>query len=397
MIEPTGRMAKGGEANSAPDVALVLLNNSGLGGTERRFAQVYRGLRARKIAVSLVINVSLQQRLVQSGLLEPDAAGFVVKEPVGKAVHALRKMDYALACMSVGWWLFRTRPKVMHLVLGGAYVALPAQALGWAPPAVLSLVCPSLRDLVGSALGLWLYRRALKRAALVDALTESVGAMVESAGVAPERIRVSSGSCVDTNRFRPASTKKPWVVFSGRLVEEKNPLLFVEACALVHRLMPEARFFLLGDGPLRRPVEESIRRHKLEVCTEVGWREEVKEILGSALLFASLQRMDNYPSQALLEAMACGASVVATDVGLTGKLVDDAVGLRVQADPVSVADALVRLLADPERTQALGERGRERVLREHSMEAYLTHLEGLYAAAGESDAKPAYVSVGARR
>jgi len=397
VIEPTGKMAKSSEANSAPDVALILLNNSGIGGTERRFAQVFRGLRARQVSVSLVINESLQLRLVRSRLLDPDAAGLVVKERVGKVAYALRKMDYALACVSVGWWLFRIKPKVMHLVLSGAYAALPAQALGWAPPAILSIVCPSLRELVGSAPGLWLYRRALKRAALVDALTESVGAMVESAGVAPERIRVSSGSCVDTNRFRPASTKKPWVVFSGRLVEEKNPILFVEACALVHRLMPEARFFLLGDGPLRRPVEESIRRHKLGACTDVGWRDEVEEILGPALLFASLQRMDNYPSQALLEAMACGASVVATDVGLTAKLVDHTVGLRVQADPISVADALVRLLADPERTQILGERGRERVLRDHSLDAYLTHLEGLYAAAGESGAQPAYASAEARR
>ncbi|MDE3018528.1 MAG: glycosyltransferase [Nitrospirota bacterium] len=396
MIEPDGKTGVG-QAGSAPDVALILLNNSGIGGTERRFAQVYRGLRARGVSVSLVINESLQQRLVRSGLLEPDEAALVVKEPVGKVAHTWRKADYGLACVSVGWWLLKTKPKVMHLVLGGAYVALPAQALGWAPPAVLSVVCPSLRDMVGSASGLWLYRRALKRAALVDALTESVGAVVKSEGVAPERIRVSFGSCVDTHRFRPAQAKKPWVVFSGRLIDEKNPLLFVEACARVHRLVPEARFFLLGNGPLRRPVEESIRRHKLDACTDVGWRDEVQEILGPALLFASLQRMDNYPSQALLEAMACGASVVATDVGLTGKLVDDTVGLRVPADPVSVAEALVRLLADPERTQILGERGRERVLREHSLDAYLTHLEGLYAAAGESGAQPAYASAEARR
>ncbi|MDE3034343.1 MAG: glycosyltransferase, partial [Nitrospirota bacterium] len=216
MIEPDGKTGVG-QAGSAPDVALILLNNSGIGGTERRFAQVYRGLRARGVSVSLVINESLQQRLVRSGLLEPDEAALVVKEPVGKVAHTWRKADYGLACVSVGWWLLKTKPKVMHLVLGGAYVTLPAQALGWAPPAVLSLVCPSLRDLVGSASGLWLYRSALKRAAFVDALTESVGVMAEAEGAAPDRIRVSSGSCVDTDRFRPARAKKPWVVFSGRL------------------------------------------------------------------------------------------------------------------------------------------------------------------------------------
>jgi len=95
----------------------------------------------------------------------------------------------------------------------------------------------------------------------------------------------------------------------------------------------------------------------------------------------SLQRTDNYPSQALLEAMACGAAVVATDVGLTWKLVDETVGLRVEAKPGSVADAVIRLLDNPSQATAMGQRGRERVMQHHSMDAYLDYLEGVYKSA----------------
>ncbi len=104
-------------------------------------------------------------------------------------------------------------------------------------------------------------------------------------------------------------------------------------------------------------------------------------MLGEARVFVSLQRTDNYPSQALLEAMACGAAAVATDVGLTWKLVDETVGARVKAEPAAVAEAVLALLDHPDRADAMGRRARERVIRDHSMEKYLDYMEGLYARA----------------
>lgn len=401
-----------------PRVALILLNNSGIGGTERRFGRVYAALRRRGGPVSLAINESLLGRLHQAGILDPASRpALVLPEPAGRLAsrlcgvrggHAIRsgpesadngrwgsrlrpvagmvdalafgvrKLDYLRGCVSVARWLVRQQADVMHLVLGGAYVALPLQVLGHAPPSVLSIVCPSLRDMVGTGVGHRLYRNALRRACLVDALTEAIADRVRAEGVPPDRVRASAGSCVDTERFRPSSAKHPWVAFSGRLIEEKNPRLFVEACALIQGRVPEARFVLLGDGPLRSEIDALIGRCGLSACTQVGWREDVEEVLGGARVFASLQRMDNYPSQALLEAMSCGTAVVATDVGLTGKLVDERVGVRVPATPEAVAEASVRLLRDPDGAEAMGRRARERVLREHSMDAYVDYLESVY-------------------
>lgn len=373
-----------------PDVALVILNNSGVGGAERRFAQVYEGLRSRNVAIALAINESLLTSLIQAGVLTPGTTPeFLMKEPIGRRAFGLRKLDYALGCLSLARWVLARRPRLLHLVLGGAYVALPLQVLDWAPPALLSVVCPSLREMVGSSLGLWLYRLALRKACVVDALTEQIRDTLEREGVPPERIRVPAGSFVNTTRFQPASAKRPSVVFVGRLIPEKDPALFVEACALVHKLVPYARFFMLGEGPLRDQVETLVRDRGLAAVMEVGWRSRVEAVLGEALVFVSLQRMDNYPSQALLEAMASGAAVVATDVGLTWKLVDEQVGVRVAASAESVAQAIVLLLDDPSRASAMGLRGRERVIERHSTEAYLDYLECLYewmreAAAGAS-------------
>jgi glycosyltransferase involved in cell wall biosynthesis len=390
------------EPGRHPSVALVLLNNTCIGGAERRFAQVYEGLRRRHVPIELAINESLLTRLQRTGVLaSAGAPALVLREPVGRLVDrlerwrppgsalvrflmlGLRKLDYVLGSPSVCRWVMRRRPEVMHVVLGGAYVTLPLQILRRAPPAVVSVVAPSLRAMAGSVWGMTLYRLALRSACIVDALTESIRDAMEREGIAPKRIHVSAGSCVNADRFQPAATKRPWVVFSGRLVPEKDPALFVEACALVHDRLrerqPAVQFFLLGEGPLRSDVERRIRQRGLQDRMQVGWCERVETVLGEAQVFVSLQQKDNYPSQVLLEAMACGMAVVATDVGLTWKLVDEAVGKRVPATPAAVADAVVALLENPGQTAAMGRRARERVMRHHTMEAYLDYVEGLYA------------------
>jgi glycosyltransferase involved in cell wall biosynthesis len=195
-------------------------------------------------------------------------------------------------------------------------------------------------------------------------------------------LSVSRGSCVNTDRFQPAGAKHPWIVFSGRLIPEKNPELFVESCALVHKEVRDriagVRFFLFGEGALRATLEASAERYGLMPYMQIGWCDRVEAILGASLVFLSLQRNDNYPSQALLEAMASGMAVVATDVGLTWKLVDDSVGRRVKPSADAIARAVIELLGTPGRTETLGQQARNRVMQQHSIHAYLDYLECLY-------------------
>jgi glycosyltransferase involved in cell wall biosynthesis len=61
-----------------------------------------------------------------------------------------------------------------------------------------------------------------------------------------------------------------------------------------------------------------------------------------------LQHFNNYPSQSLLEAMACGNAVVATNVGETHRLVDETVGLLIEPEAPALAEALNRLLDSPD-------------------------------------------------
>jgi len=369
----------------------VLINNTSLGGAERRFSHLFTRMADADPGVNLVINAGLWKRLVETGVATGhERRVWKLAEPCGRLAEwigfrrsepafFLRKLDYLLfACLLLVRYALARR-RLFHLVLGGAYIALPLMALRPDHRVVVSVVSADLTLMVGAPWALPIYRHILRRCTGIDALTEAARADLMRRGISGDVILVSPGSTVDPDRFQPAPDRQAWVVFAGRLVDEKNPLLFLEAVPAVHRAEPTGRFFLLGEGPLRSQVEQALDRLQLRGVVEAGFRQDLASVLGKTRVFVSLQRQDNYPSQSLLEAMACGAAAVATDVGLTWKLVDEATGIRVKPNPADIAEAVIGLLRDPQRCDRLGQAARRRVQEAHSEDRYRAYLDELYA------------------
>lgn len=164
-------------------------------------------------------------------------------------------------------------------------------------------------------------------------------------GVDPERFR-PDGPLAD----RPAA---PLVVCVGRLARAKGQDLAVRA--LTH--LPGTVLRLVGDGPDRPAIEELAR--------DLGVRDRV-ELVGAVSDPAPQMRAADVvvvPSRweglslVQLEAMACGAAVVATRVPGTA-ILDGAGELVPPADPVALADGIGRLLSDPARRMRLGTEAR---------------------------------------
>jgi glycosyltransferase involved in cell wall biosynthesis len=128
-------------------------------------------------------------------------------------------------------------------------------------------------------------------------------------------------------------------------------------------------------------VEAEIHDLGLESVAQLsGPRRDVPDLLARSDVFALASRSEGGPIS-ILEAMAAGLPVVASDVGGVRELVaDGATGLLVPAgDPDALAAALQRLRADPELRRRLGAAGRERVAERFTLSALRTaHLE-LYA------------------
>lgn len=186
---------------------------------------------------------------------------------------------------------------------------------------------------------------------------------------------------IDVDRFALARRPVPGrVVMVGRLAPPKRPDLAVEAITRVRRDHPGAELHLVGDGPGRADLERLVARlGAQEAVRLLGTRPDVPAILSEASVVLLASDYEGAPLS-LLEGMAAGAPVVASRVaGIPELVVDGESGLLVEpGSAAALAAALGGLLADPSRSAAIGDAGRERVQARYSRERMAAELTAVY-------------------
>lgn len=145
-----------------------------------------------------------------------------------------------------------------------------------------------------------------------------------------------------------------------RLSAQKAPLDFVRAAGRVAQIHPEVHFVMVGDGPLRPHVEALAAELGIaERLVLTGLRRDVPELLATFDIFVLSSLWEGLP-RVLPQAMATALPVVATAIDGNAEIVRDGVNglLTPPGDPPALADALLRLLADPDLARRMGEAGR---------------------------------------
>lgn len=203
-------------------------------------------------------------------------------------------------------------------------------------------------------------------------------------GIAPPGKLVHIGNGVDPGRFdrarwngeaaalrRGIASGGGLVVgFVGRLVREKGALDFVRAAATVARGHPDVVFAMIG-APLESDRDDCLGeierlRKEFELgdrLVTLGYRRDVPALLAAIDLFVLPSWREGMP-RSVLEAMASGLPVVATDIrGCREEVVAGETGLLVPPrDPAALAGAIGRLLDRPDERRRFGLAGRARVI-----------------------------------
>lgn len=175
------------------------------------------------------------------------------------------------------------------------------------------------------------------------------------------RFRAGDGRSRASARRRLGLGPRPLAVCVGRLSRQKGQDVLLDAWPAVGRRVRGARLALVGEGP---------ERHRLEALAPVGVcfagrQDDVVPWLHAADVVVQPSRYEGQ-SLVVLEAMACGRAVVATDVeGMGEALGADAGALVPPDDPGALAEAVAARLADPELADREGRAGRARAERHH--------------------------------
>jgi glycosyltransferase involved in cell wall biosynthesis len=278
----------------------------------------------------------------------------------------------------------RERPDIVHVNSSKAGVlGRMAAMLAGAPITVFTVHGWAFKAYSGVAAAL--YRFADRLMARATSVTICVTEAERAAGLAAGTC-AASRTTVIPNAIDVAASPRAQphpdaarIVSVGRLSWPKDPITLVRALARVRH--DEVIALVVGDGPQRADVEAEAHRLGLDSVVQlVGPREDVPDLLARGDIFVLASRSEGGPIS-VLEAMAAGLPVVASDVGGVGELVDEgATGLLVPpADPEALGAALQRLLDDAGLRRRMGAAGRQRVAENFDVGAQRrAHLE-LYA------------------
>ncbi len=361
---------------------MFLLTSMPVGGAETLVVSLVRGLDRNRFA--------------------PEVGCLKDRGPLGEQlaseipVHCqLLSNKFDLRVMPRLWWLLRSR-KIDAVVTVGAgdkmFWGRLAARLAGVPVVVSALHSTGWPDSVGR----------LNR--LLTPLTDAFVGVADSHGehlvehehFPREKVHTIYNG-VDTDRFVPndgteirqelgLSPTAPVVGILAALRPEKNHELFLAGASRIARSLPESRFLVIGDGPLRAKLELLSAKLGLAERTHfLGSRSDVPALLSACDALALTSHIEASPVS-ILEALSCGVPVVAAQVGSVPETVlhDETGLLFAPGDADDFATQTLKLFHDRPLRERLGAQGRQRVVEHRSLAAmvrgYETLLLRLYAA-----------------
>jgi glycosyltransferase involved in cell wall biosynthesis len=321
--------------------------------------------------------------LTRGGPLERDLAN------AGIPVTVLHKR---FRCDPVAWLRLRrllgnVAPNILHtwLFAANAYGRLAAgKSAGF--PIVVSERCV---DTWKSCWQLWLDRRLAGRAAALVGNSQSVCRFYQALGVPAERMRVISNAVevptavMSKERARAGLGlgAAPLVLgYIGRLARQKRVMDLVWAFELIRVMEGDVLFLIAGDGPERARLQHFARSLQIEERVRfLGHQEDVSAILPALDVFWLASDFEGL-SNSLMEAMAFGVPVVASDIPPNRELIEhDRTGYLVPVgDRVAFAQFARKLLLEPQTAARLGQAGRQRMREEFSVPKMVESYQNLY-------------------
>jgi glycosyltransferase involved in cell wall biosynthesis len=270
----------------------------------------------------------------------------------------------ALASLMVRW-----KPDVLHAQTSSAHTHLwlARRLVRSAPPLVVSR---RVAFRVGrDALSLLKYRTGV---AHYIAISNAAAGSLSALGVPASKVTVVP-SGIDVARFQNATgdehLRAAWGIERGTMIigmvgafeQEKGHRILLGAAPVVLERHPDVRFVLMGGGRTLPAIERLIAASGLTgkvLCLQE--RAPLEAILPLFSIFV-LPSLDEGLSTAILAAMAAGLPVVASAVGGIPEAVTAGCGILVRpGDALELAEALLRLAANPALRESMGKAGRER-------------------------------------
>lgn len=300
-------------------------------------------------------------------------------EPVSVfPIHGFRRPHTARQFLAFARWCRQRRIRILQTCeLYSNIFGLPAGACAAVPVRL-----GSRRGLLGPAGLRRVQRVAYSAAHRVVANSRAAADRLRTEGVPDHKIRViPNGLDLSAFPLRQHPRRPRCVCVVAGLRAEKRIDVLIAAAPRILERHPDAEFLIAGDGRHRQPLVEQARAlGVLDRVRFLGHRDDVAAVHAMSDVFVLPSRSEAFPN-AVMEAMASGLPVVASDVGGIPELVRDGRTGRLvpPGDSGALAAAILDLFDNPQRLAAFGGEGRRQIERTYSFERMVSQFEELYA------------------
>ena len=215
---------------------------------------------------------------------------------------------------------------------------------------------------------------------------EDLKLFIDAGVVKSEKTVLIRGSGVDTSRFiyLPEPESMPTIVLASRMLWDKGVGEFVEAARILKKDEIKCRMVLVGNPDPENPAsisKETLRGWHSEGIVEWwGHKDDMPEVLSGAHIVALPTTYGEGVPKVLIEAASCGRPIVATDVPGCREIVRHNInGLLVPPhDSKALAEAIKKLIKNPELRTIMGVRGPQIVEAEFSEEIVVRQTMAVY-------------------
>lgn len=253
----------------------------------------------------------------------------------------------------------------------------------------------------GAHLFKWALQRFLiRRADICFAISHYTAGNFLRGGALAERIRIV-GCGIDAEKFAPAPQKarqlraryginsRPVLLTVSRLAPYKGHTTVLQALPTILRLFPDIVYFIVGEGPFRSKIEQTIAQLQLQKSVIMTGAVPDEELCGfytmADVMILCSEDVPGKPSEGFgltfLEANGCGTPVIGSRLGGVPEAVDHGLSgwLVPPRNPQALAQAVTRMLRHPEWAQQMGAYGRKRALEQFSWEFVARRVEAAFA------------------
>lgn len=345
------------EKVSPPKLALILWADSSFGGAERRFVRLAFHLAEQQQLEVTIFCFKDSLKSIDALGLRHDLVDFEFLD-IQSSLFSLRKLSKVLSLLALPAKIqkgkfhrvfYATNPDIVSYFLTRFSAVLP--------PVSIAMVDLTYEQ-NATRLNRFLSKKIISKVLSVDCLSPAVKEAYRSAFTPDDdgKIRIAPCSFTDFSKVKEAKERDIDIVLLGRFTKYKGHELLEQ----ISVELSEYNLHICGSGPLNINVPGA----------KVYSSSDPFDILSRAKISLSLQKFGNYPSQVVLESMASGCVIVATDVGETRLFLDETCSVLINYNSSELLSAIRTLLNDEALRQRLSEQAKSKVYSEQTIERY---------------------------